>query len=126
MAKTESVTAQVKELLEQYDENFKKLVEKVAESTAKQTAKDVQNNAIAVVGNGPYAKSWTATETKGGWTVHNSKHYQLTHLLENGHAIANQWGSYGGRVAARRHIGPAEQVGIVRFEEEIRQGAQNL
>ncbi len=126
MAKTESIEAQVKELLEQYDENFKKLVENVAESTAKQTAKDVKNNAIAVVGNGPYAKGWRATKTKGGWTVHNTEHYQLTHLLENGHAIANQWGSYGGRVAARRHIGPAEQVGIVRFEEEIRQGAQNL
>ena len=51
---------------------------------------------------GGYAKSWTADvetdETGTSCTVHN-RQYQLTHLLEQGHAIANQSGRYPGHVA---------------------------
>lgn len=50
---------------------------------------------------GSYAKGWTASvetdETGTSCTVHNKQH-QLTHLLEKGHAIANQAGRYPGRV----------------------------
>lgn len=126
MDKTKSVEIQLSKILNEYDENVRALVKKTCESVAKETAKDVKNNAEAVVGNGPYSRSWKATETKGGWIVHNEKHYQLTHLLENGHAIANQFGEYGGRVAAYRHIGPAEMRGAIRFEEEITKGVNNL
>lgn len=70
---------------------------------------------------GAYASGWEVVEkNKGGfagntvsYTVANTQHYQLTHLLEKGHAVRNQ---YGGpdrpgakkRVSARRHIKPAE------------------
>lgn len=51
---------------------------------------------------GSYAKAWTAsveTDATGtSCTVHN-RQYQLTHLLEKGHAIANQSGRYPGTVA---------------------------
>lgn len=51
---------------------------------------------------GSYAKAWTADietdETGTSCTVHN-RQYQLTHLLEKGHAIANQSGRYPGHVA---------------------------
>lgn len=50
---------------------------------------------------GSYAKAWTSTvetdATGTSCTVHN-KQYQLTHLLEKGHAIANQSGHYPGHV----------------------------
>ena len=51
---------------------------------------------------GSYAKAWTSDvetdETGTSCTVHN-RQYQLTHLLEKGHAIANQSGRYPGHVA---------------------------
>lgn len=72
---------------------------------------------------GDYASGWEViTKTRGAldesvsYTVANPKHYQLTHLLEKGHAVRNQFGGpeYPGkkkRVSARRHIKPAEVFG---------------
>lgn len=63
---------------------------------------------------GQYAKSWTNTVetdvTGTTCTVYN-RQYPLTHLLEKGHAIANQSGSYPGTVAGDHVIaGVYEEV----------------
>lgn len=73
---------------------------------------------------GQYAKGWTNTvetdETGTSCTVHN-RLYQLTHLLEKGHAIANQNGRYSGTVAGDHVIeGVYEEVSA-----EFGQGASD-
>lgn len=65
-----------------------------------------------------YSATWTSKRDKhsgghlGTWIVHNSKNYQLTHLLENGHVIKNKLGIQkrrnggGTSTDAHKHIEP--------------------
>ena len=67
---------------------------------------------------GKYARGWRAkTEGLGGshlYIIHNATDYQLTHLLEKGHALRQ-----GGRSPAIVHIKPVEQAAIKDFEDYI-------
>lgn len=67
-------------------------------------------------GGGRYAKGWVAELVASAEgveaIVHNKRMPQLTHLLEKGHAIRNQYGAYGGRVAGDGVISQvADEVG---------------
>ena len=120
MPKTESVTAQMKELLDEYSETVKEVVEDAAKTTAKACVNELKNTSP----KGPrgYARSWTSKKQDGGWVVYNKEHYRLTHLLENGHAIVNQFGKQPGRVNAIKHIAPVEESGIEKFQIKISRG----
>ena len=82
--------------------------------------KETQGN--APVKSGRYKKSWAVkrqkeTSTTLEMVVHSRNRYQLTHLLEKGHAKRG-----GGRVKAIPHLGPAEENGIRMLEDSIRKG----
>lgn len=88
--------------------------------SGKLVKKEIEKN--APVKSGRYKKSFTVTKTKEDAnslevTVHSKNRYQLTHLLEKGHAKRG-----GGRVAAIPHIAPAEEKGIRDLKERIERG----
>lgn len=67
---------------------------------------------------GDYQKGWALKPyNEGGFKgfiVYNRTNYQLTHLLEKGHAKKN-----GGRVRAIPHIRPVEQAEIRKVLEKL-------
>ena len=82
--------------------------------------KETQEN--APVKSGKYGQSWAVKRQREishmlEVVVHSKDRYQLTHLLEKGHAKRG-----GGRVKAFPHIGPAEEKGIRELEDGIRRG----
>ncbi|MEY9980396.1 HK97 gp10 family phage protein [Lysinibacillus sp. RC79] len=65
-------------------------------------------------GGGQYASGWKVKKQKGKYIVHNATNYQLTHLLEKGHATID-----GGRTKAIPHIKPVEVETNKDFEKEL-------
>ena len=92
-------------------------LKKAVKAAGDEVKKDIQ--AAAPKDTGAYAKSWAVKTTKETSNslevvVHSRTKYQLTHLLEFGHAKRG-----GGRVSARPHIAPAEEAAIGKLEREI-------
>jgi hypothetical protein len=67
--------------------------------------------------SGSYKKGWRMKKARGRgvkYIVHNKTNYQLTHLLEHGHAKRG-----GGRVESKVHIAPAEEAAVRAFLDRI-------
>lgn len=107
MADTGSVEVQMQKLLEQLDKDVQKAMDESMKQVAKESVSKLKSSSPRKTGK--YARGWTTKQIdKNGIVVHNSKHYQLTHLLENGHVIRNKYGTYG-RTSGIKHIQPVEQ-----------------
>ena len=120
---TRSVQIQMKELLDEFDRDVKETVEEAAKETAKECVQTLKATSPKRKGRGggKYARSWTQKKDGNGYVVYN-KEYQLTHLLENGHVSANQYGEYGVRFNGIKHIAPVEEEGIENFVERTSRG----
>ena len=117
--KPEQLAAAVRKELEDYADTTTDGVKAAVRKAANTVKKETQ--AAAPIRTGRYAKSWATKTTKESSTaleitVHSRNRYQLTHLLEHGHAKRG-----GGRVAARPHIAPAEQAGNEKLVKTIEQ-----
>lgn len=101
--------------LEKYRDVTEEAVEKGVSETAKEAVKELRNAHPS--GSGKYGswdkkynKGWKVMQTKRDKryhkkaTIHNETDYQLTHLLEKGHALRQ-----GGRAQAFPHIAPVAE-----------------
>ena len=101
-------------------------MEKATDETAKETVKFLKANSPK--NRGKYASGWTVKKESAfgvkSAIIHNAKYPGLTHLNEFGHAVSNQYGGTGKRVAGTPHIKPAEENAINLFEEKIRENIE--
>lgn len=98
--------------LKMYTKEVELGIKKVQEVEARSGAKTLRKTSPKDTGD--YRKGWTVKKTKNGYTIHNRTRYQLTHLLEKGHAKVG-----GGRVKAYPHIGEVEDEVIRRYLLEV-------
>ena len=107
-SKIDGISKEFTKILSEYKDEVILTMNTVRNDVAKETVKQLKSTSPKKkgVGGGKYANGWKISDIKGKKVIHN-KRYQLTHLLEYGHAKAN-----GGRVAAKVHIRPAEERAI--------------
>lgn len=115
--KVDDLARVVMEGLQEYADLATEDLKAAVKKAGNEAKKDIQANAPQ--DTGAYKKSWTVKTTKENSnamqvTVHSRNRYQLTHLLEFGHAKRN-----GGRTRAFPHIAPAEQRAAQILEREV-------
>lgn len=105
--KTDALAGAIMQELQAYRQEVTDGVKESVKQVAVECKEEIKQNSPRRKGR--YRRGWrdeTAYESTEDIRVivRNKTSYQLTHLLENGHAKRG-----GGRVAARVHIRPAEQ-----------------
>lgn len=118
-------TVKIDGLAEAIAKELHEYSEEVTEEV-KESVKDAAKACVATLrqtspkSTGDYAKGWAASTAYEGpddirMQVHNRTDYQLTHLLEDGHAKVN-----GGRVEGQPHIQPAADAAAQILEKDVK------
>ncbi len=115
--KIDQLADEVMKGLQEYKDLAVNDLKKDVQKAAKTVQDQIKSNAPKKTGR--YARSWASKKTKEtsdsiAYTVHSKNRYQLTHLLENGHAKRG-----GGRVRAIPHIAPAEAAGAEQLVKDV-------
>jgi len=96
-------------------ENTKEVEEGLEKEKKKATTKGVKVlEETSPEKTGRYAEGWGSVQRGKARIIRNRTDYQLTHLLEKGHAKIG-----GGRVAAIPHIRPVEEMVIKEYTEGV-------
>lgn len=124
----DSLDTAIKEQLENFNAEVIKAANESFKETAEEAAKMLKQGGPYQERTGKYTKDWdsgargsraSAVAGLQGFSVYNKKHYQLTHLLENGHQSRN-----GGRVKAFSHIAPVNnqvaEMAVEKIERKVR------
>lgn len=102
MAKINDLSKEITQALREYTTEVEEGLEEAKVEVAKETVKRLKQKSPKKTGD--YRKGWARKKVGTAQVVHNRTDYQLTHLLEYGHAKRG-----GGRVAGIPHISPAEE-----------------
>lgn len=114
MARVGDLSKLIVQALAEYTNEVTEGVENAKEEVAKATVQELRRTSPRLTGD--YAKGWSRKKVGTAQVVYNRTDYQLTHLLEHGHAKVN-----GGRVPGIPHIGPAEKKAIDEYTKRVEQ-----
>lgn len=109
---------EIAKIMREYGQSVAEATNELAARVAAQAKADVSSGSPALTGS--YKKGWAVKKEEGSarlyviHKIHNRTDYQLTHLLEKGHAKRN-----GGRVAAIPHIRTAEEKAVEAMEKGV-------
>ena len=124
-----NLVAEVTAALEDYSEKVQEAVDAAAKEAAELTQRQLKANSPVGKSKRKYRTGWRIKKKELGnlvsFVVYNGTKPGLTHTLENGHLARNQYGTFG-RVRAIKHIGPAAEAGIQRFELSARERVRNI
>ena len=101
--KADALAREIEGCLKEYSEDVEVALEKTKQELGRTAVKRLKDTS-PVGARGRYAKGWRVKKSGKKRIVHNKTDYQLTHLLEKGHAKVG-----GGRVDAIVHIEPVEK-----------------
>ena len=103
--------------LNEYEEDIEELTKDLSSKIGKEAKSEVSS--MSPVKSGEYSKGWTVRTYKEPRRyfvkVHNSKKYQLTHLLEFGH-VTRDGTSRSKKIP---HVRPTEHKYMDKFAEEL-------
>ena len=110
------LSKEITKALTEYTQEVTEGLEKAKKDISKDTARELKRTSPRSKGKGggQYARGWAVKKVGTAQVIHNRTDYQLTHLLEKGHAKRG-----GGRVPAYPHIRPAEQRAIREYVEQV-------
>lgn len=108
------LTSEIVKRLTQYTNEVKEEVEVAQEEVMKAAVVKLKSLTHPKL-TGDYAKGWRLKKVGNQAVIHNKTNYQLTHLLEHGHA--KDGGS--GRVDPITHIKPVEKEVIKEFTDRV-------
>lgn len=133
MSKSLNLVAEMTAVLDEYRLDVQKEIDKAAKEAAELTQRQLKQTSPKRQkgkGRGKYARGWKVKRKEDGaglvsYVVYNGARPGLTHVLEHGHVVRNQYGSFG-RVRAIPHIGKAAEAGIQRFDLSCRARIRRL
>lgn len=116
--KIDSLGNAIADALEEYSQEVTDDVKASVRDAAKACVAELKTTSPSLTGS--YAEGWRAKvafedPTDIRMQVHNATDYQITHLLEDGHAKVN-----GGRVPAYPHIGAAADNASEHLEKDVK------
>lgn len=123
MSKGFTIGEQLADILNEYGREVKAVADKEIAAVAKESVAKLKSTSPRK--SGAYARGWRVKKDRDGSAIVHNTHYQVTHLLENGHIIKNKKGTYG-RTNGIKHIEPVEQWAngelVQRIETDIERG----